>query len=70
MQAAALDALWILRDPFCVLNSAEFWDLDADQNRRVMVFVADLTLNLGETESGVQAARLLQIGRTFPVSTT
>jgi hypothetical protein len=54
IQAAALDSLLFIRDPFRVLSRAEFWDLGADRNTRVIVFVADLTLNPGETASAVR----------------
>jgi len=51
--AAALDSLLLLRDPFQVHNIADWWPLGIDQNTRVMVFVANLQLNPGETSSAV-----------------
>jgi hypothetical protein len=41
-QAAALDALLLLRDPFQVHSPAQWWNLGSDQNTRVMVFAANL----------------------------
>jgi hypothetical protein len=54
-QAAALDALLLLRDPFHVQSVATWWNFGAgpDRNTRVMVFVANLQLNPGETASAV-----------------
>jgi len=41
-QAAALDALLLVRDPFRVHSPAQWWNLGSDQNTRVMVFAANL----------------------------
>jgi hypothetical protein len=41
-QAAALDALLLVRDPFPVHSPAGWWNLGADQNTRVMIFAASL----------------------------
>lgn len=48
-QAAAFDSLLLLRDPFPKQSIAPWLDLGADQNTRVLVFVANLTLNMGDT---------------------
>jgi hypothetical protein len=48
-QAAALDSLLFLRDPFPKQSIAPWLDLGSDQNTRVLVFVANLTLNMGDT---------------------
>ncbi len=52
-QAAAIDALLFLRDPFRVISQAEWWNLGTDQNTRLIVFAANLTLNSGESASAV-----------------
>jgi uncharacterized repeat protein (TIGR01451 family) len=54
-QAAALDALLLLRDPFHVQSVATWWNFGPapDRNTRVMVFVANLQLNPGETSAAV-----------------
>lgn len=48
-QAAAFDSLLLLRDPFPKQSIAPWLDLGSDQNTRVLVFVANLTLNMGDT---------------------
>jgi Calx-beta domain-containing protein/VCBS repeat protein len=63
-QAAALDAFLFVRDPFRVLSLAEWWDFGADRNTRVSVFVADLTLNPGETASAVTVTLTDSKGQT------
>ena len=67
IQAAALDSLLFTRDPFRVLSRAEFWDLGADRNTRVIVFVADLTFNAGETASAVTVALIGSNGQTHDI---
>ncbi|HYR78301.1 MAG TPA: SBBP repeat-containing protein [Pyrinomonadaceae bacterium] len=52
-EAAAFDSLLFLRDPFHVQNVAGWLDLGPDRNTRVLVFAANLKLNLGETASAV-----------------
>jgi hypothetical protein len=52
-QAAALDSLLLLRDPFPVHSVASWWTFGPDRNTRVMVFVANLQLSPGETASAV-----------------
>lgn len=52
-QLAALDSLLLVRDPFRVLSAPEWWNLGADQNTRVIIFAANLTLNPGETAADV-----------------
>jgi hypothetical protein len=48
-QAAAFDSLLLLRDPFPKQSVATWWNLGSDQNTRVIVFVANLALNVGDT---------------------
>jgi hypothetical protein len=52
-QAAAFDSFLFLRDPFHVQNVANWIDLGADPNTRVILFAANLQLNQGETASAV-----------------
>jgi hypothetical protein len=52
-QAAALDSLTFLRDPFHVQNVATWFSLGPDPNTRVILFAANLQLNQGETASAV-----------------
>ncbi len=52
-QAAALDSLLLLRDPFPVQSVANWLSFGPDRNTRVIIFVANLRLNLGETSSSV-----------------
>lgn len=41
-QAAALDSVSFLRDPFPVINASDLFNLGTDRNTRVIVFVANL----------------------------
>jgi len=52
-QAAALDSLLFLRDPFLVVNSADLFYPGTDRNTRVTVFATDLQLGSGEPSSAV-----------------
>lgn len=52
-QAAAIDALLFLRDPFPVLSKAAWWNLGADRNTRLIVFASNLSLNAGDSASAV-----------------
>jgi len=52
-QAAALDLLTLVRDPFPVINANNLLNLGTDKNTRVIVFVGNLQLGQGETASAV-----------------
>jgi len=52
-QAAALDLLTLLRDPFPVVNANNLLNLTTDPNTRVIVFVGNLQLGQGEGASAV-----------------
>ena len=52
-QAAALDALILLRDPFGIVTVPEAFANGTDRNTRVALFVRNLQLNPGETSSAV-----------------
>jgi subtilisin family serine protease len=52
-QAAALDSLLFLRDPFQVVNSADVLNPGVDLNARLIIFVTSLQLAQGEPSSSV-----------------
>jgi hypothetical protein len=52
-QAAALDSVLFLRDPFQVVKVNDYLNLGVDRNTRVIVFVTNLQLAQGETSSSV-----------------
>ncbi|HKY43590.1 MAG TPA: Calx-beta domain-containing protein, partial [Pyrinomonadaceae bacterium] len=52
-QAAALDALLLVRDPFRVVGIPEWWPTTADRNTRVSLFARSLELDPGELPSAV-----------------
>jgi hypothetical protein len=52
-QAAAVDALLAVRDPFRVQGIPDFWPNVVDRNTRVAFYVRNLQLNPGETSSSV-----------------
>lgn len=52
-QAAALDSMLFLRDPFPIVNAANLLYKGTDHNTRVVVFVNNLQLAQGETSSSV-----------------
>jgi fimbrial isopeptide formation D2 family protein len=52
-QAAALDSLLFLRDPFPVVNAANLLNQASDKNTRVILFVTNLQLAQGELSSSV-----------------
>ena len=52
-QAAAIDALLAVRDPFRVQGIPDFWPNVVDRNTRVAFYVRNLQLNPGEMSSSV-----------------
>ena len=52
-QAAALDALLLVRDPFRIVSIPEFWPTGPDKNTRIILFARNLELNPGEPPSAV-----------------
>ncbi|HEX8492498.1 MAG TPA: FG-GAP-like repeat-containing protein [Pyrinomonadaceae bacterium] len=52
-QAAAIDSVLMLRDPFPVINGLNLLAKGTDRNTRVAVFVMNLRLAQGETSSSV-----------------
>ena len=67
-QAAAFDSLLFLRDPFPKQSIAPWLDLGSDQNTRVLVFVANLSLNAGEPSSTVMVNLVDANGNPFDVA--
>jgi phosphatidylserine/phosphatidylglycerophosphate/cardiolipin synthase-like enzyme len=52
-QAASLDAIQFVRDPFPVVNGTDLLNLGSDRNTRVILFVRNLQLAQGEAASVV-----------------
>jgi hypothetical protein len=52
-QAAAIDSMLFLRDPFPVINAANKLNQLQDPNTRIIVFVTNLQLTQGESSSSV-----------------
>ena len=52
-QVAALDSLWLLRDPFPVISTLGLLHPGTDRNTRVTVFVTNLQLAPGDVASSV-----------------
>ena len=52
-QAASLNALTFLRDPFPVMNGADVLNLGSDRNTRVIIFARNLELGQAEPASSV-----------------
>jgi hypothetical protein len=53
IQAAAVDSMLFLRDPFPVVNSLNLLNPGPDLNTRLILFVKNLQLGPGETSSAV-----------------
>lgn len=66
-QAAAFDAVMFVRDPFRVINSLNLFNLPADPNTRVLIFVTNLQLNQGETASAVVVSLIDSNNQTFNI---
>ena len=58
MQATAMDAVLLVRDPFPVVNPLNVF-MGADKNTRVLMFVRNLQLLSGETAAGAIVVRLI-----------
>jgi hypothetical protein len=52
-QAAALDAIFAVRDPFRIVSIPDWFPTGPDKNTRVMLFARNLQLNPGELSSAV-----------------
>jgi hypothetical protein len=67
-QVAAVDALLFLKDPFRIQSNSALWPLSGDRNIRIALFVANLTLNPGETASAVTVNLVDSNGQTGEVA--
>jgi hypothetical protein len=52
-QAAAIDSLFFLREPFSVITEANWWNQGTDRHTRVILFASNLQLATGETSASV-----------------
>jgi hypothetical protein len=68
IQAAALDSMLALRDPFPVVNSLNLLNPGPDRNTRVILFVKNLQLGPGETSSAVVVRLVDSNNQTYDVA--
>jgi hypothetical protein len=66
-QAAALDALLALRDPFRIVTVPELFANGTDRNTRVVLFVRNLQLNPGEASGSVSVRLVASNNQVFDV---
>ena len=66
-QAAALDALLALRDPFRVESVRDLFANGTDRNTRVVLFVRNLQLNPGEASGSVSVRLIASNNQVFDV---
>ena len=66
-QAAALDAIFALRDPFRVVSIPEWFPTGVDRNTRVALFARNLQLNPGELPSAVSVRFTASNNQVFSV---
>jgi hypothetical protein len=69
-EAAAVDSLFLTRDPFTVKNFASSFFLPPGQNTIVMIFAQNLRLNPGETAADVVVNLVDGNNQTFDVPAT
>jgi uncharacterized repeat protein (TIGR01451 family) len=67
-QLAALDSIVFLRDPFPRHSVAQWLSLGPDQNTRVVIFAANVSLNSGETASAVVVNLTDAASQTFDIA--
>jgi Tol biopolymer transport system component len=67
-QAAALDAILLIRDPFPVINSANVVSPGADPNTRVILFVINLQMAQGEAPSAVVVNLVDETNHSYAVA--
>ncbi|MEK6335872.1 MAG: hypothetical protein AABM67_13150, partial [Acidobacteriota bacterium] len=67
-QAAALDSVLFLRDPFLVVNNSNVLNPGVDRNTRLIIFVANLQLSPGETASAVVVSLTDSNGQSYDVA--
>lgn len=66
-QAAAIDALLFVRDPFRVVTIPDMYAAGPDRNTRVMLFVKNLQLNPGETSGAVFVRLVASNNQVFEI---
>ncbi len=66
-QAAALDSLLLMRDPFPVIQALDLLNPGPDRNTRVILFVANLQLAPGDVASIVKVNLFDSIGQSHDV---
>ena len=66
-QAAALDAIFALRDPFRVVSIPEWFPTGPDKNTRIALFAQNLQLNPGEPPSAVSVRFTASNNQAFEV---
>lgn len=65
-QVAALDSIWLLRDPFPVISTVDMlFPQGSDKNTRVVVFVMNLQLAPGDAASTVRVNLVASNGQTY-----
>ena len=67
-QVAALDAVLFLRDPFPVINPANFFNLSNDRNTRLLIFVGNLQLTPGESPGSVVVNLVASDSQTYDIA--
>ena len=67
-QVAALDAVLFLRDPFPVVNPANFFNLSNDRNTRLLIFVGNLQLASGESPAAVVVNLVASNNQTYDIA--
>jgi len=67
-QAAALDSMLFLRDPFPVVNVANLLNLGLDRNTRVIIYATNLQLMQDETSSSVVVNLIDSSGLSYDVA--
>jgi N-acetylmuramoyl-L-alanine amidase len=67
-QAAALDAMSFLRDPFPVVNGADLLNLGSDRNTRVTIYAMNLQLAQGEPFSSVVVNLIDSNGLSYDIA--
>ena len=67
-QAAALDSLLLMRDPFPVIQALDLLNPGTDRNTRVILFVANLQLAPGDAASIVKVNLFDSIGQSHDVN--
>jgi hypothetical protein len=67
-QAAALESVLLMRDPFQVSLVEHWWSLGADTNTRILLFVSNLQLAPGENASSVVVNLIDQNGQVYDIT--